>query len=96
MHLSGLRDKDIEELTKMAEEAQIENAAGLKKHELIFCSPHKTRQKKTLKFLVTESLEILPDGFRIPCVHLHTTTFQVPMIFTSSPSQIRRFGLKNW
>ena len=36
MHLSALRELDIEELTKLAEEAQIENAAGLKKHELIF------------------------------------------------------------
>ena len=36
MHLSGLREKNIEELTKMAEEGEIENAAGLKKHEIIF------------------------------------------------------------
>jgi transcription termination factor Rho len=36
MHLNDLREKDIEELSKMAEEAEIENAAGMKKHEIIF------------------------------------------------------------
>ena len=62
MHLSGLRDKDIEELTKMAEEATIENAAGLKKHELIFSLLTK-KSKDNEEIFGDGVLEILPDGF---------------------------------
>ena len=62
MHLSSLREKDIEELTKMAEEAQIENAAGLKKHELIFALLTK-KAKDNEEISGDGVLEILPDGF---------------------------------
>ena len=36
MNLTELREKNIKELTEMATTAGIENAAGLKKHEIIF------------------------------------------------------------
>jgi transcription termination factor Rho len=62
MHLSEMREKDIEELTKMAEEAQIENPANLTKHELIFALLTK-KAKDNIEIFGDGVLEILPDGF---------------------------------
>jgi transcription termination factor Rho len=62
MHLNDLREKNIEELSKMATDAEIENAAGMKKHEIIFALLKKTRWKKEAIF-GEGVLEILPDGF---------------------------------
>ena len=36
MHLTKLREKEIKELSKMATKAGVDNAAGMKKHEIIF------------------------------------------------------------
>jgi len=36
MHLNDLREKEIIELTQMAEKEGIENPGALKKHEVIF------------------------------------------------------------
>src|SRR5918997_1558507 len=92
MHLSGLRDKDIEELTRMAEESQIENAAGLKKHELIFSLLTK-KSKDNEEIYGDGVLEILPDGFgflRSPSYNYLPGADDIYV----SPSQIRRFGLR--
>ena len=92
MHLSALREKDIEELTKMAEEAQIENAAGLKKHELIFSLLTK-KSKDNEEIYGDGVLEILPDGFgflRSPSYNYLPGADDIYV----SPSQIRRFGLR--
>lgn len=92
MHLSSLRDKDIEELTKVAEEAQIENAAGLKKHELIFALLTK-KAKENEEIYGDGVLEILPDGFgflRSPSYNYLPGADDIYV----SPSQIRRFGLR--
>jgi len=62
MNLSEMREKDIEELTAMAEEAQIENPANLKKHELIFALLTK-KAKESIEIFGDGVLEILPDGF---------------------------------
>lgn len=92
MHLSALREKDIEELTRMAEEAQIENAAGLKKHELIFALLTK-KAKDNEEIYGDGVLEILPDGFgflRSPSYNYLPGADDIYV----SPSQIRRFGLR--
>ncbi len=92
MHLSALREKDIEELTKMAEDAQIENAAGLKKHELIFALLTK-KAKDNEEIFGDGVLEILPDGFgflRSPSYNYLPGADDIYV----SPSQIRRFGLR--
>ena len=92
MNLSDMREKDIEELTKLAEEAQIENPANLKKHELIFALLTKTA-KDNIEIFGDGALEILPDGFGF----LRSPTYNylpgADDIYVS-PSQIRRFGLR--
>ena len=92
MNLSDMREKDIEELTKLAEEAQIENPANLKKHELIFSLLTKTA-KENIEIFGDGVLEILPDGFGF----LRSPTYNylpgADDIYVS-PSQIRRFGLR--
>jgi transcription termination factor Rho len=92
MHLSDLREKEIEELTKMAEEAQIENPANLKKHELIF-SLLTNKAKDNQEIFGDGVLEILPDGFgflRSPSYNYLPGADDIYV----SPSQIRRFGLR--
>jgi transcription termination factor Rho len=92
MHLNDLREKSIEELSKMAEEAEIENAAGMKKHEIIFALLKKHADNK--ESIYGEGvLEILPDGFgflRSPGYNYLPGADDMYV----SPSQIRRFSLR--
>jgi transcription termination factor Rho len=92
MHLTALREKDIEELTRMAEDSQIENAAGLKKHELIFALLTK-KAKDNEEIFGDGVLEILPDGFGFLRSPLYNYLPGADDIYVS-PSQIRRFGLR--
>jgi transcription termination factor Rho len=92
MHLSDLREKEINELNKLAEEMKIENSAGLKKHELIFAIL-KTHAKNDEEIFGAGVLEILPDGFgflRSPGYNYLPGADDIYV----SPSQIRRFGLR--
>lgn len=92
MHLNDLREKDIKELTKMAEEMQIENPSGLKRHELIFGLLKQSAKNKEDIF-GEGVLEILPDGFgflRSPGYNYLPGADDIYV----SPSQIRRFGLR--
>lgn len=92
MHLSELREKEIKDLTKMANKAGIENAAGLKKHEIIFALLKKHAEEN--EAIYGEGvLEILPDGFgflRSPGYNYLPGADDIYV----SPSQIRRFGLR--
>ncbi len=92
MHLSELREKKISELSKMAEEANIENSGTMKKHEIIFAllAEH---SKKDESIFGEGVLEILPDGFgflRSPGYNYLPGSDDIYV----SPSQIRRFGLR--
>jgi transcription termination factor Rho len=92
MHLSDLRELGIEELSKKANDAGIDNAATLKKHELIFALL--TKHAKNDEAIYGEGvLEILPDGFGF----LRSPTYNylpgADDIYVS-PSQIRRFSLR--
>ena len=40
MHLNDLREKSMDELSKLAIKNEIDNASGMKKHELIFGDPN--------------------------------------------------------
>lgn len=92
MHLNELREKDIAELTTMAEELQIENPSNLKKHELIFAIL-KATAKDDKAIFGNGVLEILPDGFGFLRSPLYNYLPGADDIYVS-PSQIRKFGLR--
>ena len=92
MHLNDLREKEIKELTKMAGKLEIENAASMKKHEIIFALLKKTAEEN--EAIYGEGvLDILNDGFgflRSPGYNYLPGADDIYV----SPSQIRRFSLR--
>jgi transcription termination factor Rho len=92
MHLNKLREKEIKELTKMATKAGIENAASMKKHEIIFALLKKASEED--EAIYGEGvLDILQDGFgflRSPSYNYQPGADDIYV----SPSQIRRFSLR--
>jgi len=92
MHLNDLREKNINELTKLAQDTGIENAAGMRRHELIFGLL--TRHSKKDEAIYGEGvLETLPDGFGFLRSPQYNYLPGADDIYVS-PSQIRRFGLR--
>lgn len=92
MHLNEMKKKRIGELTQLAKSLNVDNAAGLRKQELIFA---------TLQALVDKNesvygegvLEVLSEGFgflRSP----DSNYMPGPDDIYISPSQIKRFGLR--
>jgi transcription termination factor Rho len=92
MNLKELKEKRISELTRMARDMGVENAAGMRKQELIFAllQAHVSRNG----IITTEGvLECLPDGFgflRAPDYNY----LPGPDDIYVSPSQLRRFNLR--
>ena len=87
MNIVELKNKKISELTKLANELNIEGAAGMRKQELIFALLQAQIEKDGLIF-GEGTLEILPDGFgflRAPSYHY----LPGPDDIYVSPSQIR-------
>ncbi len=92
MNLKELKEKKIGELTKMAKEANIDNASGLRKQELIFALLQ-AQTEKDGQIFGEGVLEILPDGFgflRAPDYNY----LPGPDDIYVSPSQIRRFNMR--
>jgi transcription termination factor Rho len=92
MHLNDLRENDIKQLSKIAEDMSIENPSTLKKHELIFALLKQSAKNKEDIF-GGGVLEILPDGFgflRSPGYNYLPGADDIYV----SPSQIRKFGLR--
>ena len=92
MHLTKLREKEIKELSKMATKSGVDNAASMKKHEIIFALLKKTSEDDEAIF-GDGVLDILPDGFgflRSPGYNYLPGADDIYV----SPSQIRRFGLR--
>jgi transcription termination factor Rho len=92
MHLKDLKKKKIGELTQIAKEMSTENAAGLRKQELIF-SILQALVDKNESVYGEGILEILSEGFGF----LRSTDSNYlpgPDDIYISPSQIKRFGLK--
>jgi len=93
VYVAELQQKSMPELIETAEREQVEGAAGLKKQDLIF-RILKERVKLQGMMVGEGTLEILPDGFgflRSPEYHY----LSCPDDIYVSPSQIRRFGLKD-
>jgi transcription termination factor Rho len=93
IHVADLQKRSTQELIEIAEEEGVENAATLKKQDLIF---RILKERVKLNGLMSGegTLEILPDGFgflRSPDYHY----LSCPDDIYVSPSQIRRFNLRN-
>ena len=93
MHLSELKALHVSQLLDMAVTNGIEGANRLRKHELIFALL-KNQAKKNETIFGDGTLETLPDGFgflRSPDTSYLANTDDIYV----SPSQIRRFNLRN-
>src|SRR6187431_3230622 len=91
MHLSELKQLHVSALLEMAIGLEIENAARLRKQELMFAILKK-RAKAGEQIFGDGALEVLPDGFgflRSPDASYMASTDDIYI----SPSQIRRFNL---
>ena len=92
MNIAELKDKTIDELTKMARDLSVEGARGLRKQDLIFAILQ-AQTEKTGLILGEGVLEILPDGFGF-LRSLDYSYLPGPDDIYVSPSQIRRFNLR--
>lgn len=87
-----LKTKNIQELTGLAIKLKIENAAGLRRQDMIF-EILKRSAKLGVDIYGSGVLEILPDGYGF----LRSPDYNYlpgPDDIYVSPSQIRRFGLR--
>ncbi len=87
----GLKTKKIEEVIELAQKLKIENAAGLRRQELVFETLKRAAQ--LVDVFGDGVLEILPDGYGF----LRKPDYNYlpgPDDIYVSPSQIRRFGLR--
>lgn len=93
IHIAELQRMTMKELLELAAEEKLTEYNGLKKQDLIF-KILKERTKMNGLMFGDGTLEILPDGFgflRSPDYHY----LPCPDDIYVSPSQIRRFGLRN-
>jgi transcription termination factor Rho len=92
MNVKDLKQKTAQELTDLAEGLHVENAAGMRKQDVIFAIL-KAQTEKEGKIYAEGVLETLPDGFgflRAP----DQNYLAGPDDIYVSPSQIRRFSLR--
>ena len=92
MNLSELKKKSVEDLVVIASQLDIENAENLIKQELVF--EILKASSKNGQIYGQGVLEILPDGFGF----LRSPDYNYlpgPDDIYVSPTQIRRFGLRN-
>src|SRR5215472_11777249 len=91
-YVKELKTKNMSELTALAEGLNVENAAGMRKQDLIFAVLKATTENQG-KIYAEGVLETLPDGFgflRAP----DQNYLAGPDDIYVSPSQIRRFNLR--
>jgi transcription termination factor Rho len=92
LNLKELKDKKISDLVQLAKDLGVENARGLRKHELIFAILQAQTEKNGLIY-GEGVLQVLPDGFgflRAPDYNYFPGSDDIYV----SPSQIRRFNLR--
>src|ERR1700691_1059671 len=92
MQLKELKEKKIGDLADLAKQLGIENAAGLRKQDLIFAILQKSAEQNNAIY-GEGVLECLPDGFGF----LRSPDYNYlpgPDDVYVSPSQIRRFNLR--
>lgn len=92
MDVNELQGLKIKELTKLARELDIKRYSGLKKQELIM-KILETRAKKEGIIFSKGVLEVMPEGYGFLRSQDYSYLPGPDDIYTS-PSQIRRFGLK--
>ncbi len=91
--VAELQRMTLEELRSIAEQENVSGAATMEKRELVF-KILKTRLKNNGLMFGEGTLEILPDGFGFLRSSSHHY-LSCPDDIYVSPSQIRRFGLRN-
>jgi len=92
LDIDSLKDKKISELSKIAQDLNVQGFSGLKKQELIFRILEEQTAQEGLIFS-KGVLEILPDGYGF----LRSQNYSYlpgPDDIYISPSQIKRFGLR--
>ncbi|MNJ91008.1 hypothetical protein D3C87_86520 [compost metagenome] len=92
LNSKDLKSKNIQQLTELATKLKIENAAGLRRQDMIF-EILKRAAKLGQDIYGSGVLEILPDGYGF----LRSPDYNYlpgPDDIYVSPSQIRRFGLR--
>jgi len=92
LDLSELKEMTIHQLTARATEMGLENAAGMRKHDLIFRILQHQTERNGLLF-AEGVLECMPDGYgflRAP----ESSYLPGPDDIYVSPSQIRKFDLR--
>ncbi len=92
IYVRDLKAKTMQELTQIAEDMEVENAAGMRKQDLLFAILQAQTAKRG-KIFAEGVLEILQDGFgflRAP----DQNYLAGPDDIYVSPSQIRRFNLR--
>jgi len=92
LYVNDLKQKSPQDLTELGEDLNVENAAGLRKQDLIF-EILKAQTEKQGRIYSEGTLETLPDGFgflRAPDQNYLAGPDDVYV----SPSQIRRFNLR--
>jgi transcription termination factor Rho len=90
--ITELKEKTIDELSKVAKELKLNGATGLRKQDLIFAILQ-AQVEKAGNIFGAGVIEILPDGFGF----LRSPDYSYlpgPDDIYVSPSQIRRFGLR--
>ena len=92
MNLTELRKKKLPELTKLAEEVDVENISRARKQDLIFAIL-KATAKKGDDIYGEGVVEILQDGFGF-LRSSESSYLAGPADIYVSPSQIRRFNLR--
>jgi transcription termination factor Rho len=93
MTIAELKEKNITELTKIARSLELPGASGLRKQDLIF-KILQAQSEKEGHIFAEGVLEILPDGYGF----LRSPDYNYlpgPDDIYVSPSQIRKFDLKN-
>ncbi len=91
--VAELQRMSLEELRSIAEQENVSGAAAMEKRELVF-KILKSRLKNNGLMYGEGTLEILPDGFGFLRSSTHHY-LSCPDDIYVSPSQIRRFGLRN-
>ena len=92
MDISELQSLRVKELTKLAQELDVSDYSGLRKHDLIM-KILETQAQKQGNVYARGVLEIMPDGYGF----LRSPDFNYlpgPDDIYVSPSQIKRFGLR--
>tara|TARA_B100001063_G_scaffold82919_1_gene77314 strand:+ start:117 stop:437 length:321 start_codon:yes stop_codon:yes gene_type:complete len=93
MNIQELKLKTSEQLISQAEELGIENASTLRKQEILFAILKKVAEKEEITGAGV--LQLLQDGFGFLRA-MESNYLPGPDDIYVSPSQIRKFGFKNW